>query len=274
MDNAEKEYKIVKLKLDVIFKRMFGDLKNEELIKVFIANMLELPPESITKIVIDNVELTPEFFDQKFSRLDLKMEVDGSIVNIEMQISAESDFRERTLFHWARLYSNDLKSGEAYRNLKKTICINIVNFNLFDTNEYHSNFGVIEKSRGEVLSDKFAIHFFELKKLNKSRKHKPMEDWLDLINAETEEDLMAHGEATQIPEIKKAIVELRRMSASEKIRQEAEYREKMLHDEASALSGARMEGIAEGKAEERQSIALKMRNMGYNEDQIKVLFGE
>ena len=85
---------------------------------------------------------------------------------------------------------------------------------------------------------------------------------------------MAHGEATQIPEIKKAIVELRRMSASEKIRQEAEYREKMLHDEASALSGARMEGIAEGKAEERQSIALKMRNMGYSEEQIKAIFGE
>ena len=98
----------------------------------------------------------------------------------------------------------------------------------------------------------------------------PMEGWLDLINAETEEDLMAHGETTQIPEIKKAIVELRRMSASEKIRQEAEYREKMLHDEASALSGARMEG----RAEERQSIALKMRNMGYSEEQIKALFGE
>ena len=90
----------------------------------------------------------------------------------------------------------------------------------------------------------------------------------------------------QIPEIKKAIVELRRMSASEKIRQEAEYREKMLHDEASALSGARMEGKAEGraegeaigiekgKAEERQSMALKMRNMGYSEEQIKALFGE
>ena len=91
----------------------------------------------------------------------------------------------------------------------------------------------------------------------------PMEDWLDLINAETEEDIMAHGEATQIPEIKKAIVELRRISASEKIRQEAEYREKMLHDEASALSGARIE--------ERQSIALKMHNMGYSEEQIKAV---
>ena len=81
---------------------------------------------------------------------------------------------------------------------------------------------------------------------------------------------MAHGEATQIPEIKKAIVELRRMSASEKIRQEAEYREKMLHDEASALSGARMEG----RAEERQAIAIKMRNQGFSEEQIKALLGE
>ena len=114
----------------------------------------------------------------------------------------------------------------------------------------------------------------------------PMEDWLDLINAETEEDLMAHGEATQIPEIKKAIVELRRMSASEKIRQEAEYREKMLHDEASALSGARMEGeaiglkkgeaigVEKGKAELRRSIESKLCNQGFSEEQIKALFGE
>ncbi|MGN0630887.1 MAG: hypothetical protein ACI4JN_06125 [Ruminococcus sp.] len=64
------------------------------------------------------------------------------------------------------------------------------------------------------------------------------------------------------------------MSASEKIRQEAEYREKMLHDEASALSGARMEGRAEGKAEERQAIAFKMRNQGFTEEQIKAILGE
>ncbi len=179
MYNAEKEYKIVKLKLDVIFKRMFGDEKNEKLIKVFVANMLELRPDSIKHIEITNVELTPEYIEQKFSRLDLRMDVDGSIVNIEMQISAESDFRERTLFHWSKLYSNDLKSGEPYRNLKKTICINIVNFNLFDTPEYHSHFAALEKNRGELLTDKFAIHFFELKKVNKARKHKPMEDWLD-----------------------------------------------------------------------------------------------
>ena len=103
----------------------------------------------------------------------------------------------------------------------------------------------------------------------------PMEDWLDLINAETEEDLMAHGEATQIPETKKSIVEIRYLSEEEKIRLQAEYREKALHDEASAMSDARMkgfaEGIAEAKAELRRTVESKMRNMGYSEEQIKAV---
>ena len=97
---------------------------------------------------------------------------------------------------------------------------------------------------------------------------------------------MAHGEATQIPEIKKSIVEIRYLSEEEKIRLQAEYREKALHDEASAMSDARMKGFAEGfaegfakgfaegKAEVRRAVESKMRNMGYSEEQIKAIVGE
>ncbi len=81
MDRAEK---IVMLKLDVIFKRVFGDEKNKDIIATFISDLLEIPRSSIRSIYINNVELTPKFFDQKFSRLDLKLDVDGRIVNIEM----------------------------------------------------------------------------------------------------------------------------------------------------------------------------------------------
>ncbi|MBQ8135623.1 MAG: hypothetical protein IJ192_14695 [Clostridia bacterium] len=45
------------------------------------------------------------------------------------------------------------------------------------------------------------------------------------------------------------IVMLRQLSADEQVRQEAFYREKRLHDEASALGHARREGKAEGRAE-------------------------
>ena len=127
-----------------------------------------------------------------------------------------------------------------------------------------------EKERDEVMTDKLAIHFFELKKVGKYKRNKRMEDWLTLINAETEGDLMALQQNTSIPEIQKTIVILREMSADEKIREEARRREKRLHDEATALNHARKEGIEEGIA----SVAEAMRKKGYTEKQIKDLLGE
>ena len=288
------EQSMIKLKLDVIFKRVFGNSNNEDIIASMISALLEIPRKDIRKIEIQNVELPPEEIDAKFSRLDLKMNVDGKIVNVEMQVNYENDFRERTLFYWSKMYSGELKAGDDYGMLKKTFCVNIINFNLFDCEDYHSHFMVMEKDRGDVLSDKFGIHFFELKKLDNVRKNQAMEDWLHLINAETEEDLMEIQQTTMIPEVKKTIVILRELNADEKVRQEAYYREKRLHDEASALNGARREGEkigyergraegrAEGKAEGRDEGMNEMKNrlkerwrtQGMSEDEIRALLGE
>ena len=269
-----KDEKIVKLKLDIIFKRVFGNEKNENIIAAFISDLLEIPRSSIRRILINNVELTPEHLDQKFSRLDLRMEVDGRIINVEMQVNREPDFRERTLFYWSKLYSEELGAGEEYSYLKQTICINIINFDLFDCDDYHSHFRVLESERKELLTDKFAIHFFELRKLSRCRKNKRMEDWLNLINAETEGDLMAIQNTTSIPEVKDTIVMLRELSADEKVRQEAYYREKRLHDEASALGNARREGFAEGLAKGKAITAERMRKNGFTEEQIKLALGD
>lgn len=249
-----KEEKIVMLKLDVIFKRVFGNDSNKAIIAAFISDLLEIPRESIKAIYINNVELTPEYLEMKFSRLDMKLDVDGRIVNIEMQVNRETDFKERTLFYWSKLYSEELKTGEEYGELKQTICINIINFDLFDCEDYHSRFKVLETERHEVLTEKFAIHFFELKKLSKFKKNRRMEDWLNLINAETEGDLMAIQQTTQIPEVKDTIVMLRQLSADEQVRMEAHYREKRLHDEATALGSARREGKTEGILETLVSL--------------------
>ncbi|MEE3402807.1 MAG: Rpn family recombination-promoting nuclease/putative transposase [Acutalibacteraceae bacterium] len=297
-----REEKIVKLKLDVIFKRVFGNAKNEKIIAAFISDLLEIPRESIRAIYISNVELTPEYLDQKFSRLDLKLNVDGRIVNIEMQVNREPDFKERTLFYWAKLYSEELDAGEEYGELKQTICINIINFELFDCEDYHSKFELLESQRKELMTNKLAIHFFELRKLSKFKRNRRMEDWLQLIDAETEGDLMAIQDTTNIPEVKDTIVMLRKLSADDKIRQEAYYREKRLHDEATALGHARREGeaigmakgeqigmakgeqigmakgeqigMAKGRAAEKIALAEIMRQKGYTETQIRELLGD
>ena len=252
-----REDKIVKLKLDIIFKRIFGNENNKEIIASFLSAMLDIPQESIRKIYIQNVELPPAILDKKFSRLDLRLEVDDRIINVELQVNYEEDFRERTLFYCSKLYSEQLGAGEEYGTLHQTFCINIINFNLFDCEDYHSNFVMMETNRHEVLTNRMAIHFFELKKVRKSKKKTAMEDWLNLINAETEGDLMDIQNTTTIPEVQRTIVMLRELSANEKLQREVYYREKQIHDEASALGTARREGIQEGIALGRQEgIAL------------------
>ena len=117
-----------------------------------------------------------------------------------------------------------------------------------------------------------------------------MEDWLRVINAETEDELMAIQQTTAIPEVRNTIVKLRQMSADEKIRMEAYYREKRLHDEASALGSARREGRAEGRAEGkaeglkegkalgekslRDRLIENWRKAGMTEEQIGTLLNE
>ena len=84
----------------------------------------------------------------------------------------------------------------------------------------------LEESRYSILTDKFSIVFFELKKLKNTRKNKPVEVWLDLINAETEGDLEMIESATNVKDIHDIIFTIRKMSADEKTRYEAEMREK------------------------------------------------
>ena len=109
---------VVSAKLDVIFKKLFTE--NEDLLHSFVASMLDIPTDSIKTIKISNPELPPETVESKFSRLDLSLNVDDKLINVEIQVKMEPDYRDRTLFYWAKLYTSELKSGEEYGNLKTT----------------------------------------------------------------------------------------------------------------------------------------------------------
>ena len=244
----DKETKIVKLKLDLIFKRVFGTEEHKNWLANLVANLLDIPLESIENIEIQNTEMVPDYLNQKFSRLDFRVKVNDEIINIELQVHFEEDYAERMLYYWSKLYSEQLKVKDAYGDAEKTICINILNFNLFDCKEYYSSFKIMEESRHSILTDRFSIVFFELKKLKNARKNKPVEVWLDLINAETEGDLEMIESTTNVKDIHDIIFTIREMSADEKTRYEAEMREKAIMDERSALTNSERRGFKKGEA--------------------------
>lgn len=270
---------VISAKLDIIFKKMFTE--NEDMLHSFVASMLDIPQENISDIKITNPE---ETLSGKFSRLDLSLKVDNKLVNVEIQVKNDADYRDRTLFYWAKLYSSELKSGEDYSELKQTITINIINFNMFAGEDYHTEVAAMIKGTDEVFSDKFGIHFFELKKVGK----KPDPDnsrelWLQFINADSEEELEMISQ-TNVPIMKKAVNVIYDMSEDTKIREIARLREKALHDEASALKNAKAEGLEEGRAEgraegrvegkteERNLTIRKMKELGFTDEQIKAIY--
>ena len=173
--------------LDIVFKTLFSSKDSTDILSDFLAAVLDVDISEIKDIEIQNSEILPELIDRKYSRLDIVLKLKGKIVNIEMQVKKLSDFTERSLFYWARLYAKDLKEGDSYRSINQTISINICDFKMFDCEECHSVFHISEDTRHEILTDKCRFDFLELPKAKTdSRQIKRLRRWLDFLNLKSE----------------------------------------------------------------------------------------
>ncbi len=61
-------------------------------------------------------------------------------IDIEIQVTSSEYWAERTLFYLGKMFVDQLKPGEDYQKLEKCIHIGILNFTLFDDEEYYSRF--------------------------------------------------------------------------------------------------------------------------------------
>lgn len=264
-------------KLDLVFKKIFGNVNNTDILTDFLATVLNINPNEITNVEILDNEMIPDTLMNKFSRLDLKLTINKTTsVNIEIQVLNYGNYKERTLFYWAKMFTSDLQKNEDYYNLKETIAINVIDFNLFECKEYHSTFKVLEERRHELLTDKFRIDFLELRKAKKLVKESgSMTDkklmWMDFLNSNAEDDETLERLSAESPVMKKAVGVLRQMSADEKELYEIEQRKKAVRDEMSAIEYGRKQGIQQGAEQERNIMIARLKSNGFTDEQIKKL---
>jgi predicted transposase/invertase (TIGR01784 family) len=222
---------------DTLFKLLF--VKHPDLLKRLVAELLRIRLESIGQFVITNPEIPPDVYGEKFCRLDINMTVDGQRVDLEVQVDNEGDYPERSLYYWAREYASALKSGGDYRELPRTVIINIVDFKLFDCTEYHSEFQPLEVTRHTPLTDRMSMHYFELLKLPKDiDADDELKLWLSLFRAKTEEEL-TRLKALEVPIMEQAINAYRQITATDEFKELERLRSRARHNEASALRHAR-----------------------------------
>lgn len=83
--------------------------------------------------------------DDKTGRLDVRAETkDNQQFDIEMQLTNQKNMARRTLFYLSKIYVGSIKAGGKYADLKRTVTLNIVDFNLFDISRFRTTFHFYE----------------------------------------------------------------------------------------------------------------------------------
>jgi len=245
---SEKVSKILLPKVDVIFKLLFGDKRNIEILIDFLKSVLDLTDDEYESITLEDTHIKRETVDDKLGIVDVKLTTkSGKIVHIEMQILEQDDFPERVTYYNAKMLVTQLKSGSDYK-FQKTISIVISDFEIVENSpKCHHKFQLNDTETGVNFTDIIEINTLELGKIPTQDVNNKKYDWLRFLKAEQEEefDMLAQ----RSPVIKQAVVELKRLSKTE---------------EAQRLYDARQKAISDEKARTRTAHNKAMREVAAN----------
>ncbi|EMY77168.1 hypothetical protein LEP1GSC060_1957 [Leptospira weilii serovar Ranarum str. ICFT] len=121
----------------------------------------------IQEVTILNPEIPKLSPQNKKSYLDIRAKDEtGRIFHVEVQVAHQSSFVKRSLYYLSGLIRDQLQKGEGYGDLKPVYQINIVDFKLIPTENYHSKFKFREESYPEItLTDEIDFSYLQSGKI-------------------------------------------------------------------------------------------------------------
>lgn len=279
---------------DLMFKILF--VKEPDLL-ISILNSVLFPDgeHTIRNIKILNPELVGSSPNDKRSYLDIRaQDEDGKIFHVEIQVAHQSSFVKRSLYYLSGLIRDQLNRGSMYSDLKPVYQINIVDFDLIPSENFHSKFKFREESNPDIiLTDDVEIHFLELCKFVKRdvrELRNNLEIWLYVLKhtSELEEEEMRIL-VDKTPDLSKAFTILEQYSNDPQKRNELEAKLKSDRDyaydlaarfEAGELQGIQKgiekgikKGIEKGAEKEKLKFARKMLQKGMDVNTILEITG-
>lgn len=252
-------------KVDFAFKKLFGSEENKDLLISFINSILS-EDEQIKNIQLKNPYNIANYKSDKMSILDIKAEDENGVwYDIEMQLAEQVFYEKRAFYYWAKVYSDQLESGYNYDKLRKTISINILDFNYLDEEKFHNIYKVYNKETKKELSSVFEMHFIELNKFNKDFKEvkTALDRWVVFLNRayELEKDKIPEELAAD-EAVRKAVERLDIMHLDKEERTLYENDLKRLRDHIAEITTAELRGMEKGEKNKAIEIALDMINDG------------
>ena len=127
---------------DFVFRKLFGEPRDVDMIVSFLKTFVDLPDEEYVEITIEDPNLLPEVKEGKSCVLDLKLRTrQGGVIHVEIQRDDTGEMRERMVFYVCQLFARQLLSGKRYKDLNRVISVLITDFPLIDKAKgYHTDF--------------------------------------------------------------------------------------------------------------------------------------
>lgn len=254
---------------DFIFKKVFGEKGNEDILIAFINAVLKrTKKDKIVELeIIDNKQLTKELILDKTGIIDVRAKTSkGENIDIEVQLTDQGNMDKRTLFYWGKMYLENIKQGQDYTSLEKVITINILDFEFLGTESYQSSFHLWEDiEKDYMLTDVVEIHFLELpkfrKKKDKDYRENDIERWLMFLEKDISETTLKELISLDAV-IGKAEKKIEYLSSDEETMRIYYERERSLHERANMISSAEKRGkleVAKNLLDilDNETIALK-----------------
>lgn len=215
-----------------------------------------------------------EFLDDKLSIVDVKArDAQGRLYQVGIQILPHPDLPARMLYAWADLYSQQLHSGQNYRELRPTYAIWLLGDDLLRNDPAYAHRYRLRDERGRTLLEHGGISLFELSKFAASAVETEKEQrWLKFFKDGERLDADRLPDWMQTTEMRQAMSTLQRFSDKERaydayqarqhylriqgaIQQEQQELQQALAQERAALEAAlrQMETERQAKETERQA---------------------
>ena len=161
-------------RVDFAFKKLFGSEETKVEVLIPFLNAILPTQDQVVSVELINPYNLKDYPLDKLTILDIRaIDTKGHQLTIEMQVTDQLHYEKRALFCWSDVYAKQLSEGQGYSDLKKTIAIHVLNFNLLDEAPYHNIYKIKNiKSQKEAFQD-FQLHTIELKKFDGT---KPLQD--------------------------------------------------------------------------------------------------
>ncbi|WP_346208331.1 Rpn family recombination-promoting nuclease/putative transposase [Caldifermentibacillus hisashii] len=234
-----------------------GTKQSNKLLLALLNDVFNVPKGlSLGTVEITNPLTFQTNVTDQYAILDIRAKVAGfGHVNLEMQRVNQRNIDKRSLYYGAKLFEEQLDKGNEYRDLKKVVTINFLDFSYFTTDMYYSCYRLMEKRTFEPYPDLLQLHFIEMPKFVRQDKENlihpndRMAKWIRFLT--NEDDARWEEMANQDPIIENAVDMLRTVSM------DREAREKALKDINSIRGEGIEEGIKKGKREDAKMMLME-----------------